>query len=495
VSAQTQALMPFVSYAQNFEDVILWRALHHIENGFYVDVGAADPVEDSVTRAFYDRGWSGINIEPTEAYHARLVADRPRDLNLRVLAGAQFGMGTIHVIPDTGLSTMDRNFAARQAVKGRQSWPEMLPIVTLDGVLQSHGNRPIHFIKIDVEGAERAVLEGIDLKRFRPWIVLVEATEPDTQIRTDHEWENFLLDRDYSFTYFDGLNCFYVANEHASLRDTIAVPPNTFDKFFRLSEHVLTERVARIDAELRRLAPLEQSYEAVLANRPDIENLQADRDGLARRVESLDANRSEIMATHGELQTEVTRLARELEEAEAREAALSNELTDARVQRVAMAERLAQLRATLQQAQHDLASRDVVLIELRRDAATLSHNLAITVVERLRLRAYADASDQRIEDWQTRFGEVFSSTSWRITAPMRLAGLLLRRLRGRRASDLEAHIATVPALPPRPPATELLAAPDLAAIEAELRRAALPEQAKAILTRLEALARSDSSGA
>jgi hypothetical protein len=33
--------MPFISYAQNYEDVILWRALRHVEKGFYVDVGAS----------------------------------------------------------------------------------------------------------------------------------------------------------------------------------------------------------------------------------------------------------------------------------------------------------------------------------------------------------------------------------------------------------------------------------------------------------------------
>ena len=44
----------FISYAQNFEDVILWRALNHVENGFYVDVGAMDPTEHSVTKAFYN---------------------------------------------------------------------------------------------------------------------------------------------------------------------------------------------------------------------------------------------------------------------------------------------------------------------------------------------------------------------------------------------------------------------------------------------------------
>ena len=60
--------MTFISYAQNFEDVILRRALKDIEKGFYVDVGAHDPVIDSVTKAFYDLGWRGINIEPVKEW-------------------------------------------------------------------------------------------------------------------------------------------------------------------------------------------------------------------------------------------------------------------------------------------------------------------------------------------------------------------------------------------------------------------------------------------
>ncbi len=73
--------MTFVSYAQNFEDVMLWRALNGIERGFYIDVGTADPDTDTVTRAFYDRGWSGINIEPVAVSMRRIAATRLRDIN------------------------------------------------------------------------------------------------------------------------------------------------------------------------------------------------------------------------------------------------------------------------------------------------------------------------------------------------------------------------------------------------------------------------------
>lgn len=59
-----------ISYAQNFEDVMLWRALKHVKKGFYVDVGAWSPDNDSVTRFFYENGWHGINIEPNSDFNA-----------------------------------------------------------------------------------------------------------------------------------------------------------------------------------------------------------------------------------------------------------------------------------------------------------------------------------------------------------------------------------------------------------------------------------------
>ena len=66
---------------------MLWRALKHVERGFYIDVGACAPEEWSVTKAFYDRGWRGINIEPDPGYHRQLLAARTRDINLPARPG------------------------------------------------------------------------------------------------------------------------------------------------------------------------------------------------------------------------------------------------------------------------------------------------------------------------------------------------------------------------------------------------------------------------
>ena len=73
-----------ISYAQNSEDVVLMRAFADETNGFYIDVGAWDPVADSVTKVFYDGGWRGINIEPQPARCKLFEKERQRDTNLNV---------------------------------------------------------------------------------------------------------------------------------------------------------------------------------------------------------------------------------------------------------------------------------------------------------------------------------------------------------------------------------------------------------------------------
>lgn len=88
-----------ISYAQNFEDVLLWRALKSINNGFYIDVGANDPIVDSVTKWFYEQGWSGINIEPSQEFYKEICTDRPRDINICKGAGEQLQHIEFYEIP------------------------------------------------------------------------------------------------------------------------------------------------------------------------------------------------------------------------------------------------------------------------------------------------------------------------------------------------------------------------------------------------------------
>ncbi len=248
--------MTFVSYAQNFEDVLLWRALGHIDGGFYIDLGAAHPDVDSVTRAFYDRGWSGINVEPMPELYRRLTASRPRDTNLRLAAGEKARTAQFFVVENTGLSTLHGDLVVEYQEQGRRQQAIEVQVETLGEICRRYVQGDIHFLKVDVEGSELAALSGADFRNFRPWIVLVEATAPMSTVELHAEWEPVLVAADYRFAWFDGLNRFYIAAErYHDLSPHFRTPPNCFDDFVRAAD---TEWARRIGIAEARNAELER---------------------------------------------------------------------------------------------------------------------------------------------------------------------------------------------------------------------------------------------
>ena len=230
-----------ISYAQNFEDVMLWRALKHIENGFYIDVGAWSPDLDSVTRAFYENGWRGINVEPNPEFHLQYLDKRVHDINLKVAVSNIVGETDIYFSTNPGLSSLNQEIAEGHKKIGWDVIPSKTKVTTLIEIFSEYcHNQEVHFLKVDIEGYEKQALLGNDWNRFRPWIVVVEATLPMSKVENHDEWEYILLEADYEFIYADGLNRFYVAKEHSELKVSFTYPPNVFDEFV-LANQVFTE--------------------------------------------------------------------------------------------------------------------------------------------------------------------------------------------------------------------------------------------------------------
>jgi FkbM family methyltransferase len=226
-----------ISYSQNFEDVILRRVLQNVTDGFYIDIGAAHPVYDSVTYHFYNAGWSGINIDPLEKNFIILQSTRPRDINLNV-AVADFE-GTVKFFESEvdGWSTTVPEVAKNHFnLLGISSHEKDVQALTLNQICQEYvKNRDIHFLKIDVEGGEERVLLGLDLIKYRPWILLIEATLPNSQVEVFEDWESLVLEQNYKFIYSDGLNRFYLAEEKSHLSEFFKYPPNVFDNFIKFN--------------------------------------------------------------------------------------------------------------------------------------------------------------------------------------------------------------------------------------------------------------------
>lgn len=244
--------MSFISYAQNFEDVMLWRALKHVEDGFYIDVGANDPHTDSVTKAFYSRNWHGINIEPLAAHHDALTKARSRDLNIRCAIGDHNGNIELWETDVRGWATASQEVIQAHALSGHLGTFHQVPMRTLASICAEYVKSEIHFLKIDVEGFEASVLRGADFAQYRPWVVVVESTQPNSTVEVHSEWEFILLERRYIFVYGDGLNRFYLAAEHQELAPIFRYPPNPFDNFTTaaLEESIAAAHIAQANMKV-----------------------------------------------------------------------------------------------------------------------------------------------------------------------------------------------------------------------------------------------------
>lgn len=262
-----------MSYGQNGEDVILFRALGHLSEGSYIEVGANDPTVDSISHAFYERGWSGITVEPVHSYAERSRIERPRDTVIEAaISPDPTGSVLLHQIPDTGLSTLIDDIGELHRQGG---WPVVNQTVAarrLDDVLEEAGwrDREINFMVVDTEGSERTVLETIDLRRWRPWVLVIEATEPQSSTQSHLGWESFILDAGYHFCLFDGLSRFYVSDErHEELHQLLSYPACVHDNF-------VPHGVVELRAELQQVrVATEQSHEELTRSQHEVAGLAA----------------------------------------------------------------------------------------------------------------------------------------------------------------------------------------------------------------------------
>ena len=467
--------MSIISYAQNFEDVILWRALKHVARGFYIDIGAQDPIVDSVSLAFYEKGWRGVHVEPVAAYAQKLCQARPDETVVQAAIGTS-GQGiAFWVFPNTGLSTGDPAIAAKHEGDNRKGVHLAVPCMRLSSLLSAYRNRDIHWLKIDVEGMEHAVIQSWRPAKARPWIVVVESTRPNSPEPSFAEWEPLLTKLGYEFVYFDGLNRFYLSREHPELKTHFGPGPNFFDDF-ALSGNSNAPFCARINAEAASLRDKAASLNHELGERDKkLEGLISQTtllDGdLARTREALTASdtwakslEADVLARNEALAARDAELARTREALTASDAWAKSLEADVLARNEALAARDAELARTREAltasdawaksleadvlARNEaLAARDAELARTRealtasdawaksREADVLARNEALAArdAELARTREALTASDTWAKSLEAdvlarneALAAVYVSKSFRITAPLRSASRAAR---------------------------------------------------------------------
>jgi len=264
--------MSFTSYAQNFEDVRLWRAFFDVERGRYLDIGSQDPVRDSVSLAFYKLGWRGVHVDASPIY-AEAMRNARSDETV-IAAAVSTTPGSLHFwnIDDTGLSTGCADIAERHAQAGWPCREIIVPTITLAEIFEQMGTDPVHWMKIDVEGMESDVLASWGAHPTRPQVLVIEATAPLTQNPTDSEWQDLVLSRGYRDVLFDGLSRYFVHESCVNRAEYLTLSPNIFEDINVTSNHftaraIMAENTAALDSAEREVAALRQEAHALAETR------------------------------------------------------------------------------------------------------------------------------------------------------------------------------------------------------------------------------------
>lgn len=185
---------------QEGENIILERIFAKKTKGFYVDVGAHHPVRFSNTLNLYQRGWSGINIEPNTEVTKVFKKMRPKDINLCIAVSSMKNKCNYYKFKEPALNTTDINIVKMREKQGYKCIKKIIvPTQTLNQVFSKFCKKTssIDLLKIDVEGKELDVLKSNNWIKFVPKVIICELINVDIEKLNKNPIYKFLKSRDY----------------------------------------------------------------------------------------------------------------------------------------------------------------------------------------------------------------------------------------------------------------------------------------------------------
>ena len=191
------------SYSQEGEDMVLRSFFEGQKNykGFFVDVGAHHPYRFSNMLHFYQKGWRGINIEPTPGAIKIFNRFRSRDINLNIGISDRKDKLTFYCFNEPALNgfskelSEERNSTSKKYHIIKELGVETYPLAEILDKYLPQGQK-IDFLTIDVEGLDLQVLKSNNWDKYKPSYILVEDKIDFTNL-SDSEVYRYLEERGY----------------------------------------------------------------------------------------------------------------------------------------------------------------------------------------------------------------------------------------------------------------------------------------------------------
>lgn len=203
------------SFSQKGEDLEIEKILGNKKKGFYVDVGAHSPDLFNNTKRFYEKGWTGINIEPNPVLFETIQKKRKKDMNLNIGIGKKGGIATFYEFESDSLSTFsEKEKKAKEKLGYKLKKEHKINVLSLKDVFKKYSRNKIDFISVDTEGLDYEVLESNDWVKYRPTLVCVETGEFGNMLNSKRSTkkekiQKLMIENNYAEVFTNGLNTIY----------------------------------------------------------------------------------------------------------------------------------------------------------------------------------------------------------------------------------------------------------------------------------------------
>lgn len=157
---------------------VIARMFPGVTDGFFLDVGSGHGTIGSNTKALEERGWKGICVDPFPVHMEGRTCAMVKEV-VSSEAGKEVDFHT-----HSGLGGIADSLGKWKA-EAQKSPAVKLTTVTLGDILaRENAPRFIHFLSLDIEGAELDALRGVPMETYRFGAMAIEHNEEEPK-RTD----------------------------------------------------------------------------------------------------------------------------------------------------------------------------------------------------------------------------------------------------------------------------------------------------------------------
>jgi FkbM family methyltransferase len=157
---------------------VLARMFPDTTNGYFLDVGSGHGTIGSNTKALEERGWTGICVDPFPIH-----MDGRTCLMIKEVVSSESGK-TVKFHTHSGLGGIADTLGKWRDEASKSPAVELTTVTLAEILERAKAPTFIHFLSLDIEGAELDALRGIGLDKYRFGAMAIEHNEEEPK-RTD----------------------------------------------------------------------------------------------------------------------------------------------------------------------------------------------------------------------------------------------------------------------------------------------------------------------